>query len=407
MDDSTVAPTLPALGQDVQLGMLYDVRTAQFFGGVSLWNNDVVNAKQTLDDNEVQNAEFTCSYSLDEARNHVALDVEGSLSLDLGIIKAIGSAKYLSNKKSSTFEARADVSCTVVRRTRRIPQEILASMQHERMLEDPHFTHFVAEVVEGGSATLSFVQSCSSSEDAKKVLGELRVKIVKLPVGGTAKVEFSQESESVSEGLKISYSGAIAENASNLEDARRIAREMPTKLRQQLNTLYYKLLPLTILDSTVNREIRNLDANLVTKTAAALKAGTMARLKLKDVVEQDAFHSFPAIKRQISNIRTAFAAAETEFTQAARRLLPELRDGTTNYNIKMSELQGAVALFEQRTRIAEQFIAKKCNEAGVLRATVASLLADGFENHLGGLTARSLTDTEAPRLLLSFGGTSQ
>jgi hypothetical protein len=157
MDDSTVAPTLPALGQDVQLGMLYDVRTAQFFGGVSLWNNDVVNAKQTLDDNEVQNAEFTCSYSLDEARNHVALDVEGSLSLDLGIIKAIGSAKYLSNKKLSTFEARADVSCTVVRRTRRIPQEILASMQHERMLEDPHFTHFVAEVVEGGSATLSFV----------------------------------------------------------------------------------------------------------------------------------------------------------------------------------------------------------------------------------------------------------
>jgi hypothetical protein len=117
-------------------------------------------------------------------------------------------------------------------------------------------------------------------------LGELRVKIVKLPVGGTAKVEFSQESESVSEGLKISYSGAIAENASNLEDARRIAREMPTKLRQQLNTLYYKLLPLTILDSTVNREIRNLDANLVTKTAAALKAGTLARLKLKDVVEQ-------------------------------------------------------------------------------------------------------------------------
>jgi hypothetical protein len=107
MDDSTVVLTLPVLDQDVQLGMLYDVRTAQFFSGVSLWNNDVVNAKQTLDDHEVQNAEFTCSYSLDEARNHVALDVEGSLSLDLGIIKAIGSAKYLSNKKSSTFEVYA------------------------------------------------------------------------------------------------------------------------------------------------------------------------------------------------------------------------------------------------------------------------------------------------------------
>src|SRR6266699_5204382 len=60
--------TLPSLGQDVQLGMLYDVRTGQFFGGMSLWDNDVVNAKQTLDDRVVQNAEFTYSYSLEEAR---------------------------------------------------------------------------------------------------------------------------------------------------------------------------------------------------------------------------------------------------------------------------------------------------------------------------------------------------
>ena len=179
MDPFTEVLTLPALGQDVQLGMLYDVRTAQFFGGFSLWNNNVVNAKQTLDERTVQNADFTSSCSLDEARNHVALDIESSLSLDLGLIKATGSAKYLNNKKSSTFEARVDVSCTIVRRTRRIPQEILASMHHERNLEDPHITHFVAEVVEGGSATLSFVQSCPSSEDVKKILGELNAKIMK------------------------------------------------------------------------------------------------------------------------------------------------------------------------------------------------------------------------------------
>jgi GTP-binding protein EngB required for normal cell division len=401
MDSSSMVLSLPALGQDVQLGMLYDVRTAQFFGGMSLWTNDMIDRLQTLDDHTAQDAGFTYSYSLEEARSHMALNVESSLSRELGIIKATGSARYLNDKKSSTFEARVDVSCTIVRRTRRIPQEILASVQHERNLEDPHFTHFVAEVVEGGNATLSFIQPCSSSEDAKRVLAKLKLKIVDL--SGDAGV-FLTESDSTFESLKISYSGAMAEYVSNIEDACRVAREMHTKLGKQLNTLSYKLLPLY---STINRVICHLDTNLVTKTAAALKAGNMAQFKLKDLTEQDVFqNSFPMIGRQILNIQTAFAAAEMEFTQSARCLLPELRDGTTNYRTKLSELQMAVALFEQRTGVTEQFISKKCNEAYVLRETIALLLADGFENHLDGLTGRSLTDTGAPKLLLSFGGTS-
>src|SRR5262245_49733583 len=110
---------------------------------------------------------------------------------------------------------------------------------------------------------------------------------------------------------------------------------MPAKLGQQLNTLQYKLLPLTILDSTLNRAIRKLEANVVARTTAAFTAGTMARLKLKDLTEQDVFQgSFPVIKQQILSVQAAFAAAETEFLQATRRLLPELRDGITSYNIK-------------------------------------------------------------------------
>lgn len=118
MDASTAVLTHPALGHDVQLGMLYDVRTAQFFGGVSLWDDKIVNVKQALDEYTVQNGEFTYSFSLDEARKHATLDVEGALVLDLGMVKAIGSAKYLNEDKTSAHEARINVSCTVVRRTR-------------------------------------------------------------------------------------------------------------------------------------------------------------------------------------------------------------------------------------------------------------------------------------------------
>ncbi|KAK6523032.1 hypothetical protein TWF281_002454 [Arthrobotrys megalospora] len=397
----------PALGQDVQLGMLYNACSSQFFAGVSLWDNDVVNANQKLDEEKVLCTDFDFSCSLEEARKNSALDVEGSLSLDLKLFSATGSAKYLNDSKSSMHEARVNVSCTIVRRTRRIPQEVLASLKYEKYLDDPRYTHYVAEVVEGGSATLSFVRSCSSAEEAKKLTGELKMNIVRIPIEGGAKVEFSDKYESKFENVNVSYSGAMAENVSTLEDARRVAGEMPTKLAKQLNTLRYKLLPLSVLDSRVKRLIRSLNANLVTETAAALKAGTTASLRLRDLVEEDVFQKqFPAIGRQISNLQTAFSAAETEFMEDARRLLPELRDGTTNENHKTEQLQAAVDLFKSRTKSAEDFIKLKDREASVLRETVAELLGSNFENHLGGIKPRSLIDGRAPRLLLSFGGPS-
>ncbi|KAI1392852.1 uncharacterized protein F4822DRAFT_392399 [Hypoxylon trugodes] len=397
----------PALGRDVQLGMLYDVRTSQFFGGISLWDNDVVNANEKVGEEKVQNAEFSFSYSLEEARRNSSLDIEASLGLDLKLLHATGSAKYLNDKKSSAHEARVDVSCTVVRRTRRIPQEVLASMKYGKYLDDPRYTHFVAEVVEGGSGTLSFVQSCSSDEEARKITGELKVSIEKIPVQGSAKLEFSKKDESIFDNVRISYSGAMAENVTNLEDARRVAGEMPTKLAKQLNTFHYTLLPLTVLDSKASRLIRILDTGLVAKTAAALKAGTISGLNLKDLADQEVFqYQFPAIKRQISNLQMAFSGAETEFTKEARRLLPELRDGTMDEKAKIAELQSAVALFEQRTEFVNQFIKRKHTEASVLRTTVATLLADDFESHLGGLRSQSLIDGGAPKLLLSFGGPS-
>jgi len=59
MDASPMILSQPALGQDIQLGMLYGSRTTQFFGGVSLWDNEIVNARQTLEEHTLQNGEFT------------------------------------------------------------------------------------------------------------------------------------------------------------------------------------------------------------------------------------------------------------------------------------------------------------------------------------------------------------
>lgn len=75
----------------------------------------------------------------------------------------------------------------------------------------------------------------------------------------------------------------------------------------QMNTLEYKLLPLSLLDSRVNRLIRNIDTGLVNRTAEALRAENEAILTLKEVAADEVFQKhFSSIRKQISKFQNAF-----------------------------------------------------------------------------------------------------
>ncbi|KAL5087851.1 hypothetical protein Trisim1_007502 [Trichoderma cf. simile WF8] len=405
MSQGATVVTLPALGRNVRLGMLCDIRTGELYGGVSLWDDSDINGEMEIESGKVQNAEYMYSTSLEESRKNASLDAEGSLALDLKLVQATGSAKYLNNERSSTYEARVDVSCSIVRYTRYIPQETLASMKYAKHLETSDYTHFVAEVDEGGSATLSFVQSCSSSEEAKTISGKLKATIMKMPISLEAEIKYSDEEKSQFNSTKISYHGAIAESVSNFDDACRVAAEMPTTLMKQKNALSYKLLPLSVLNDAGSREIRKLDSKLVVETAATLDAGRLARLKLEELKQYELFQdSFPAIKSQVINIYIVFVQAETEMISAARQLLPELRNGKIAYDSKFKELQDAVRLFQQRTLFVEEFISKKQKESSLIASTIHTLLKIGFVNYLGEPMIQPLGNIDPPRLLLSLGG---
>ena len=220
-------------------------------------------------------------------------------------------------------------------------------------------------------------------------------------------MEFDGKGDSLFDNVKITYSGAIAENVSTPDDARRVAGEMPMKLAKQMNTLTYKLLPLSVLDSKANRLIRSLDDDLISKTAAALKAGTTTRLKLRDLESEKIFQTqLPAISRESSSFSSAFARADTLFRTTARNLLPDLRDGSTDVDEKSTELLAAVSLFQHRIKLAEEYIQLKHKEANALQDSVTKLIEMGFDNYLGGLANQPLVGSKALRLLLSFGGPS-
>ena len=93
-----VFPLQSTLGQDIQLGRLYDVRNSQFFGGISLRKGSDVNDVQQTDDQKVQNAEYRFTYSLDKAEtiySKPSTQHRGLFSSGSQNSSAEGSVKYM------------------------------------------------------------------------------------------------------------------------------------------------------------------------------------------------------------------------------------------------------------------------------------------------------------------------
>ncbi|KAJ1563159.1 hypothetical protein HK405_011876 [Cladochytrium tenue] len=391
---------MPALGEDIQLGMLYDYKTATFFSGVSPWRSSVANPTVDTPPNIVQNAEYKLFTSLDDARKYADLSAEGSLSLDLGVLQATGSAAYLSKKKSTAYEARVYVSCTIVRRTRRIPQETLINIEFPNQLDNKDITHFVAEVVEGATATLTFVQSCDSRDEVEHVRGSLEATLKRASlISGGVEMQLENTNAIKKERLSISYSGALA-----VQDALRVAKEMPTRLQGQMNTLSYKLQPVALLGNAYSRQINYLETQLLKQASDALSFGETTLLELSHFCDTE--NKFPMLVPQIRNMINAADFATREFSSKLRELLPELRDALANTAVRMSELQSAIELYQFQMQAASKFLSKKRDEASSLNDIVEKLCTLGFVNEIHGTTAYRQPLGGPLTLLLSLGGES-
>jgi len=118
------------------------------------------------------------------------LSVEASLAVGVGMFKLEGSGKYLSNTKRSKHEVCFTATYSIENRTRRIPMEVISTIEHARQALDSGATHVVTSVEEGGSASMKFKFLASSAEEAKEISGRLKVvaQIAAVTIEGMAQV---------------------------------------------------------------------------------------------------------------------------------------------------------------------------------------------------------------------------
>ena len=133
---------------------------------------------------------FNFSASDEERQHNEGLSVEASLAVGVGMFKLEGSGKYLSNTKRSKHEVCFTATYSIENRTRRIPMEVISTIEHARQALDSGATHVVTSVEEGGSASMKFKFLASSAEEAKEISGRLKVvaQIAAVTIEGMAQV---------------------------------------------------------------------------------------------------------------------------------------------------------------------------------------------------------------------------
>ena len=261
-----------SLGAQIELGSLYDATQGVFSSGFSLWKFEDIEEEQIV--KSTPDIKLLIS-SQEECRKNFGIDAEASLSISLAICKLHGSAKFLDSKSSTNKEARVDITCTKVNQTRSIPMETMMNMKFEKIVltNCPNATHFVCEVTEGAFGNISMTKRYSDSDEAKQISGKLAGTLKKdlLTAEGEVDINFDDEDSEKSESFEIKVDGAIEEPVGTLEDAAKIGRSLPQTLKETNNTMTIKLLPISLLDPTVEKIVRELDETLIRNVSTTLE----------------------------------------------------------------------------------------------------------------------------------------
>lgn len=368
-------------GAQVELGSLFDATTGKYFSGYSLWKFEDIEKNQKLD--PTPHTELKISSSLEETRSNFGIDAEGQLAVNLGMFELKGSAKFLKNDSSRKNEARVDITCLKVNRTRSMVMETMVKMTYEKFVFEncPEATHFVAEVIEGAFGNISLTQNCNSSEEAKRVAGSLSASLGKFfKSEGEVNLRHNTEDDCKTESLQINVEGAIDKSIGTFEEAADVGRKLPEQLQSLNNTLRVRLLPVSLVDLSVGRTVRALDDSIVTQVASVLEAANSMVDNVSSLQNMEHLVFYPNLKKQVIGFSAEFNRCFLEFRQSVRKILGKLKQGSDDDGLLVSDLDKKLSFMKRTISISQEFVSKKLIEGGKLSDTLKALETAGLQN---------------------------
>ncbi|XP_033505954.2 stonustoxin subunit alpha-like [Epinephelus lanceolatus] len=327
---------MAALGRPFSLGMLYDCRHEKFIPGLTLWDHD--NLVKDIRERPQHYNTFDIVASESIEGKSLALNVEASLKVGVysGLVEVAGSAKYLRDNKTSKNQARVTLKYEVTTRFQQLSMDHLGkgNLKYPDVFDQGEATHVVTAILYGAQAFFVFDREVSSDENLGDIQGHLKVMVKKIPsvqidAEGCVKMEDKDFKKVEEFSCKFHGDFLLEKTPSTFQDAIQVYQSLPKLLGPNgENAVPMKvwLLPLTSLDSSAAKLVREISAMSVEEVQAVLEEFSELEMRCNDILTTTA-QQFSQIGKKIKTFKEVCSGYKVEFQRKLAKILPAIRGG--------------------------------------------------------------------------------
>ncbi|XP_075956881.1 uncharacterized protein LOC142959482 isoform X2 [Anarhichas minor] len=304
---------------------------------MTLWDRE--DLKSPIDERPHNYNGFEIVASESIADKSSALNVEASLKASFfsGLVEVGGSAKYLNDSKTSRNQARVTLTYKATTKVKELSMNHLGrdNVKHPYVFDKGLATHVVTAILYGAQAFFVFDREVSEKEDHQDIQGNLKVMIKKIPnivIEGEGSLKMEDKDTENVEKFSCKFHGdfSLEKNPVSFQDAVEVYQSLPRLLGANgENAIPMKvwLLPLTSLDSSAAKLVRQISIRLVQESQSVLEDFSELEMRCKDALRTTTAQQFPQIGKNIKTFKELCSEFRLELQQTLAKKLPSIQGG--------------------------------------------------------------------------------
>ncbi|KAJ4918564.1 hypothetical protein JOQ06_000759 [Pogonophryne albipinna] len=337
-----------ALGRPFSLGMLYDCRKDSLVPGITLWDREDLKDHIGERPQHYNDCDIVASETIEDKSS--ALNVEASLKASFlgGLVQVGGSAKYLNDSKTSKNHARVTLNYQATTKFQELSMDHLGDVKkHQFVFDKGIATHVVTGILYGAQAFFVFDREVSVNENHQDIQGNLKVMIKNIPclsIEGEGSLKMEDKDKANVEKLSCRFFGdfLIPKPPTSFQDAVEVYQSLPKLLGANgENAVPVKvwLLPLTCLDSSAAKLVRQISIGLVEECQSVLEDVSDLEMRFNDALRTQTAQQFPQIGNKLKTFKQKCSQFKLEFQRNLAKKLPSIRGGGEEEAVLAEELR--------------------------------------------------------------------
>ncbi|XP_040923352.1 stonustoxin subunit beta-like [Toxotes jaculatrix] len=323
-----------ALGRPFTLGMLYDARKDELIPGITLWDDDTVEANIQESSQQTSDFKVSASDSIDKKSSLLAVDASLKVSFLGGLIEVGGSAKYLNDHKKFKNQSRVTLQykATTVFKQLSITGRGLKNMKQKDVIKKSLATHVVTGILYGVNAFFVFDSEKLEASSVQDIHGTMKAVIQKIPASVKARIQLTDKEEVLTKKFTCTFYGdfLLESNPATFEEAVQTYVQLPKLLRQKRESavpVKVWLMPLKTFDPDAAQLMREISVGLVDKVQEVLENVRKFEMRCNDCLEDKVIKKFPQIHLKLRRFQVLCSHYTAALQRTLAKKLPSVRAG--------------------------------------------------------------------------------